>query len=199
MNDLYSSTDVIGVCKAVSEKTTIQRKDKSGFFDKKIFNIMDVNDDAIAMQVFEKNIDETQCVTAGVVAAFNNLSIQEYNNQHYLVFGNNSRVDLNPNHHSVEVFKAKLKEKSVDTVADVILHEFLTLEQATSMFNGTTFNFSTNVKIVDIDFSWAYKCCPADGCYRKVTIKEDGTYECNGCSKSFITIVYAALLKVRKL
>lgn len=106
MNDLYSSTDVIGVCKAVSEKTTIQRKDQSGFFDKKVFHIMDVNDDAITMQVFEKNIDATQSVSAGVIAAFNNLSLKEYNSQHYLIFDNNSHVELNPQHPSVEEIKA---------------------------------------------------------------------------------------------
>lgn len=198
MNDLYSSTDVIGICKMVSEKTTIQRKDKSGFFDKQVFNIMDVNDDTIAMQVFEKNIDATQNVTAGVVAAFNNLSINEYNNQHYLIFDNNSHVDLNPDHPSVEEIKAKLNETSFNTVEDENLHGFMKLDEATAMFNGTTFDFYTKVKIIDIDFSWIYKSCPTDGCYRKVPLTEDGTYQCDGCNKSFMTCTTAALLNVIK-
>lgn len=123
---------------------------------------MDVNDDAITMQVFEKNIDATQSVSAGVIAAFNNLSLKEYNSQHYLIFDNNSHVELNPQHPSVEEIKAKLNGKSFsfNTVEDENLYEVLKLEQATAMFNGTTFDFHTKVKIVDIDFSWVYKSCP---------------------------------------
>lgn len=116
LNDLFCSVDLIGVCKTVYNTTTIQKKGGSGTLNKKVIDIMDLNNDLMSIQVFDSNIDSFLAIEKGVIAAFSNLSLNEYNNKRYLTFNDNSSIQLNPQHHSVEQIKATVNFEDVETI-----------------------------------------------------------------------------------
>lgn len=197
-NDLFYSTDIIGMCKNVSDTLSINKKDNSGTFAKKVINIVDQNEETIPIQFFNNNCESASSMKAGVVAAFKNLTLKEFNKNQYLVYNDISSIELDPKNEIADEIKNKFDGTNFDEAIDSTEFEFETFENVIKYFNGETTTFKVHAKIIDIDSSRIYKECPIEKCHRKVTVDINGNYQCNSCNKSFGICTTHALLQVFK-
>lgn len=196
-HDLLFSTDIIGMCKSVSDTMSIHKKDNSGTFAKKVVDIIDQNDESISVQFFDNNCGSATSIKTGVVAAFQNHTLKEFNQNQFLVYNDLSSIEFDPKNETADEIKDKFVGTNFDEVIESIDFEIATFENAIKKFNdGKATKFKTHAKIIDIDSSRAYKECPVEKCHRKVTVDINGNYECNNCNKSFAICKTHALLQV---
>lgn len=176
------------------DNNTVQKKDGSGTILKRVVHFIDTNKHVMPMQVFAENIETVQCIEVGIVVGLQNLTINVYNGEKYLVFNSNSAIEMDVDDIvCVETMKSNmLMDENNDENCD-----FLNLEAAINKFVGTAFSFMLRCKINDIDISGVYKSCPDENCKKKVTRSADGSFKCDKCSKSYATYMNHALLKVR--
>lgn len=130
------------------------------------------------------------------MAVFHNLQVTQYNNEKYLLFNANSSCDMNSNHDYFVELNEQMKQGSVKEKSPMV-HSSFNLKETIEIFNGTSFEFSYEFNIVDIDKNQIYKCCPLENCQKRINTRDDGSYECSKCNKSYTNYAVHALMKVR--
>lgn len=196
-HDLFYSTGIIGMCKNISDTVSVHKKDNSGTFAKKVIDIIDQNDESISVQFFDNNCESTASMKTGVIAAFKNLTLKEFNKNQYLVYNDTSSIELDPENETANEIKNKFASTNLEEVIGSTDFEFATFEDAIKNFSdGKTTKFKVHAKIIDIDSSRIYKECPIEKCHHKVTVDINGNHECKRCNKSFAICTTHALLQV---
>lgn len=142
------------------------------------------------MDIFGDQFEKINFLEVGSVAAFHDLKLKTYNNEKFLLFTSNSSCTLNQN----EEIATKLKDKAVTT--NPLIYDSFNLKEAIEMFDKTSFVFSGVFKIIDVDLSQIYKCCPIESCQKKIQTCGDDKYECAKCNKVYTNYGVHVLLKV---
>lgn len=120
--------------------------------------------------------------------------MNEYNNEKYLVFNDQSLVVMNLEHETIEMMKQKFENKQVSEAPIVYS---ISSADAIEKSNKTSFVFIIRIKIKDIDVSRSYKACPTEICQRKVVKAGKSLFPCDKCGKNYTMYSVHALLKVR--
>lgn len=180
--------DIIGICNDISNDS-FTKKDGSGTFEKKTITLCDSNNAHIKVQLFEGNFDAIDGCKVGSVVAFTNMNLSAYKDEKYLLFTSNSRLELEPNHECIPKLKELFEHNSKASCIEVV-------DFKTAMEKTKPFEFASKIKIVDIDVSNVYKCCPSELCEKKVFEQNNGSYNCQKCNKTYTCCTIHALFKV---
>lgn len=157
---------------------------------KKTITIIDSDDKKINIQIFEENFNAVNELESGSIAAFKNMSLSSYQNEKQLTFTSNSSIEINPDNECMAKLNASSANISQDDLPTI---DFVT---AIEKFDGSSYEFQNGFRILDIDLQNIYKCCPTDGCLKKMTNQDNNCYHCLKCDKNYTSYTVAALMKV---